>query len=263
MHRLTTEMDLRGLSEKTKQAYLAINRDFLTFSNKEPDVVTRDDIRNYLANMISKRKQAPRSINQARSALLFFYNEVLQKSFATIKIPKIKQSLPEVLTIQEVKDIIDCCGSTKSKLALKLLYGTGMRVSELVNLKMTDIEPEQGIAWVREGKGGKDRMILLPKSIIKDLPKNHTYVFENQDRPLSERSIQLMVKRAAKNAKIAKKVTPHTLRHSFATHLLEAGNDLRTIQDLLGHSSLQTTQIYTHISSEQKKKIQSPLDNLK
>lgn len=264
MHRLETELELRGYSEATKKKYLKINHEFLQFSNKLPEQIEKEDIKSYLAHIIGKKKIARRSANLTRSALLFFYNKVLEKGFNNIITPTIQKSLPTVLNQEEIKALISAAGSKKSQFIIKLLYGTGMRISELINLKPTDIELEKGIAWVRDGKGGKDRMIILPQHLLPDLRKcqKQEFVITGPSGQASERSIQSMVKRAAKRAKISKKVTPHTLRHSFATHLLESGNNLRIIQELLGHSDLSTTQIYTHTSSEEKMKVHNPLDSL-
>lgn len=266
MQNLITELKLRGYSPKTVEAYLKHNNDFLKFLNKQPNDVNLDDIKSFLAHLIADKESAPRTINQARSALLFYYNEVLQKGFTNIKIPKVKASLPSVLTKDEMKRLLDESSNEKSKLMLMTLYSSGLRVSELVKLKWKDLELEQKIAWVRAGKGSKDRMVILSDALVRKLTvldRNSEYVFPGRDGPLNTRTVQQIVHDAAERAKIDKKVTPHTLRHSFATHLLEAGNDIRLIQELLGHSNLQTTQIYTHVSSEQKKKVISPMDNLR
>jgi integrase/recombinase XerD len=152
-------------------------------------------------------------------------------------------------------------------LIIELLYSSGLRVSEITNLKINDLELEQKIGWVRQGKGGKDRMFILSNTLIRHLNKylrkseDNTYLL-SKDKPLTTRDIQKIIQNTAEKAGINKKVTPHKLRHSFATHLLENGTDIRIIQELLGHSNLQTTQIYTQISSEQKKRIVSPLDAL-
>jgi integrase/recombinase XerD len=147
-----------------------------------------------------------------------------------------------------------------------LLYSTGLRVSELVNLKLEDINFSDKSGWVRRGKGSKDRLFVLSEKLVLDIQKylerrEHKFVF-SKDAPLTTRNIQKIIKGTKTRAGLSKKVTPHTLRHSFATHLLEQGTDIRLIQSLLGHSSLNTTQVYTHVSTEQIKKIKNPLDNL-
>jgi len=266
MQNLITELKLRGYSPKTIDVYVDHNEKFLKFVNKSFDQINIDDIKSFLAHLIADKESAPRTVNQARSALLFYYNEVLQKGFTNIKTPKIKVSLPSVLTKEEMKRLFENTPNEKSKLMLMTLYSSGMRVSELVKLKWKDLELEQKVAWVRGGKGNKDRMIILSDAIVRKLTvldRETEYIFPGQNGPLTTRNIQEIVKLAAAKANIDKKVTPHTLRHSFATHLLEAGNDIRLIQELLGHSNLQTTQIYTHVSNEQKKKVVSPMDNLK
>ena len=262
---LEAELKLRGYSPQTIEPYLKYNENCLKFLNKNEDEVTSDDIKLYLAHLISDKGLAPRTINLARSALLFYYNEIKGKGFTRIKTPKIRASLPSVLTKDEVKKLIEHSGSKKSELIIKTLYSSGLRVSELVNLKWNNLELSDKIAWVRSGKGQKDRMIILSESIVKSfeqMPKISEHIFPGRKGALTTKNIQKLVKGAAYRADINKKVTPHTLRHSFATHLLEAGNDIRVIQELLGHSNLQTTQIYTHISSDKKKSIKSPMDQL-
>ncbi|MBD3209116.1 tyrosine-type recombinase/integrase [Candidatus Woesearchaeota archaeon] len=265
MDRLRTELELRGYSDATKKKYVRYNQDLLAFTGKQADDVEKEDVKRYLAHLVGARQTAPRSVNLARAALLFFYNEVLEKSISGVRVPKVQQSLPSVLTHKEIVNLINAAKTKKSKLTIQLLYGTGLRVSELCSLKRADLEVEQGIGWVRGGKGGKDRMIVLPQEVYKDLERKSpaAFVLEGKNGPLSPRTVQSIVKNAAKRANIPKKVTPHTLRHSFATHLLEAGNDIRVIQDLLGHANLQTTQIYTHVSNEQKLRVKNPLDSLR
>lgn len=265
MNELITELKLRGLSPHTIENYVRYNAEFIKFSSKKPSEVELADLKAYLAHLVADRELAPRTVNLARSALIFYYNEVLGNTFTNIKTPKIHAALPSVLTKEEVKKVIDCAGTNKSRLIIQMLYSSGVRVSELVNLKWANLELDEKVAWVRSGKGSKDRMIILSESVVKSfkqIPKVSEYIFPGRNGALTTKNIQKLVKLAASHAGINKKVTPHTLRHSFATHLLENGTDIRVIQELLGHSNLQTTQIYTHVSSEQKKKIRSPLDDL-
>ena len=166
-----------------------------------------------------------------------------------------------------VKRLIDSADNRKSRLIISLLYSSGLRVSELVNLKIFDLNLDENIGWVRKGKGNKDRIFTISFNLAKEVKeylddkKDNVYLFSKND-PLTTRNIQKIIKGTRIRAKINKKVTPHTLRHSFATHLLEQGTDIRLIQSLLGHSSLSTTQLYTHISTEQIKKIKNPFDEL-
>jgi len=263
---LETELSLRGLSESTKKAYLKFNQEFLSFIQKDHNNITKDDIKKYLATLINK-KTAPRTINLARSALLFYYNEVLEKGIVGIKVPKIKRSLPVFLTKDEIVNLIDKAGSKKSKLIIKFLYSSGLRVSEICNLEVKDLELKDNKGFVRSGKGGKDRLFFISETLRDELYKyldgrKTGYLFPNHsNNQLSSRNIQKLVALAGKKAEIIKQVTPHKLRHSFATHLHDSGTSIRTIQELLGHSNLQTTEIYTHVSQKKLSEVKNPLDD--
>jgi integrase/recombinase XerD len=266
MQDLQTELKLRGFSLNTERTYLHHNQAFLAFVKKQPAEVVENDIRLYLAHLLREEKQKS-SVALVRSALLFYYNEVLKKSFASIKTPKIPKKLPITLTKEEIKKLLEATHG-KSQLLIKLLYASGLRISEALKLKVEDLEIEQRIGWVRNGKGGKDRMIILSEQVLAELKEylrtnkiTAGYIFLGRNgRPMTSRNAQLIVQRAS--AGMAKHITPHKLRHSFATHLREAGQDLRVIQELLGHSSIQTTEIYTHVSTEEKRKVVSPADSL-
>ncbi len=178
-------------------------------------------------------------------------------------------ALPKYLSLNEVKRMIAATTNQKHKCIIKLLYGCGLRLSELLNLKITDIDSGNMLVHIRNSKGNKDRMVMLSNQLLEDLRayflkyKPQEYLIEGQGGGLySEKSVQNIVKEAAAKAGIKKQVTPHTLRHSFATHLLENGTDIRYIQQLLGHSSVKTTEVYTHITDISKSKIKSPLDFL-
>ena len=264
---LEIELKIRGFSPRTILNYLYYNKQFLRYITKEPNLIDENDIKEYIAWLISEKKASPSTIALAKAALKYYYDEVLKKGIVNLKTPKIAKKLPIVLTQDEVKLLLKHAGSKKSKIMLKMLYSSGIRVSELVSLNTRDLELDNQTAWVRRGKEAKDRMVILSEAVVKDLRKyleNHLSgpLFLGKKGGLTTRNIQKIVKGAAERAGISKKVTPHTLRHSFATHLLEAGTDIRIIQELLGHSNLQTTQIYTHVSDEEKRKVKSPLDNL-
>ena len=267
LKKLERELKLRGFSPLTIKSYIFYNQKFLDFVNKTPTQVTEDDIKNFIAEKISGGAK-PRTIALIRSALKFFYNDVLEKNLVSLKPPKISKSLPVVLTREEVKALIDSIKNKKHKLIVELLYSSGLRLSELVNLKVGDLELKEKIGWVRKGKGSKDRMFIISSKLCEELKKylknkkDIDYVFSGRKGKMSVRNVQKIIKLAAKKAGINKPVHPHTLRHSFATHLLEAGENIRKIQELLGHSNLSTTQIYTHISTEELKKVKSPLDEL-
>ena len=265
LEKLHTELKLRGFSPLTVRNYSFFVNKFLQRTNKLTEELNQEDVRVYLASMFEDKSK--NTIMLAAASLKFFFSEILKKEVGDIKMPKKDKKLPEVLTRDEVSRLIKSAETRKSRLILSLLYSSGLRVSELVNIKPGDIDFSEKVGWVRAGKGSKDRMFTLSQSLSLELEEyikkkeNTKYIF-SQNEPLTTRNIQKIVKNLRQNAGIQKKVTPHTLRHSFATHLLEAGTDIRMIQSLLGHSSLNTTQLYTHISTDQIKKIINPLDSL-
>ena len=199
LKKLETELTLRGMSKSTKKAYFKFNAQFLRFIQKSPDNITKDDIKSYLAELIGK-ETAPRTINLARSALLFYYNEVLEQGIVGVKVPKIKRSLPIYLSKEEVANLIDKGGSNKSKIIIKFLYSSGLRVSEVCNLKIEDLELKDRKGFVRAGKGGKDRLFFISQTLAYELEdfigaRRKGYVFENyQGERSSERNVQKIVR---------------------------------------------------------------------
>lgn len=268
MQELITELKLRGFSPRTIETYFYQNKKFLEFIKKKAESVDEKDVKDYLAHLISDKQLSNTSVALIKAALKFYYGEILKKNIVNLKTPKLARKLPEILTKEEVKELLEHTTHKKSKLIIKLLYSSGIRLSECLHLKFKDLDIKNKIGWVRGGKGGKDRMFILSLDVcqeIKEFPHNRpqSYLFSNsQSKPLTPRNVQRIVKNAALRAGINKQITPHKLRHSFATHLLETGTDIRIIQELLGHSNLQTTQIYTKVSQEQMKKVISPLDRL-
>lgn len=268
MEQLITELKLRGFSEKTIKSYTFYNRKFLEFVQKEPEKVIEEDVKAYLAHLISDEKRSARTVALVRAALKFYYDGIMKRNIVNLKTPKTQRKLPVVLTKDEVKALINSAATLKSKLILMVLYSSGLRVSECCSLKVNDLELEQKVGWVRGGKGGKDRLLILSETLVSELKSylashQHEHLFTNKaGMPLSARNIQKIVATAAKRASLSKHISPHSLRHSFATHLLESGESIRKIQELLGHSNLQTTQIYTKVSTEELKKVKSPMDNL-
>lgn len=262
---LYMELKIRNYSGGTIKNYIYHNQKFLEFIKKSPTEVTSSDIKDYLKHLTNEGS-GPSQRRQIIAALRFYYSEVLhRKFFKNIKNPKIPKKLPVVLSKKEVKRMIEVTKNPKHKLIIQLMYGCGLRLSEIAKLKISDIDTDRGVLTVRSGKGKKDRQLPIPKSLIKDLEDSFSrrkYLFEGREGHLNQRSVYNIVKKASKKAKIRKSVSPHTLRHSFATHLLESGTDIRYIQKLLGHSRLQTTQIYTKVSKSSLQKIKSPLDNL-
>ncbi len=266
LERLRIELKLRGFSPLTVRNYSFFVSKFLQKSGKKAEELNEGDVKNYLSELFDSKSK--NTIMLAAASLKFFYTEILKKEFAQIKIPRKDKKLPEVLTKEEVRRLIESADNIKSRLIVSMLYSSGLRVSELVNLKIEDLNLNERTGWVRKGKGSKDRLFSVSSSLVEELneyfkmkEKNSGYLF-SKDKPLTTRNIQKIIKGIRIRAGINKKVTPHTLRHSFATHLLEQGTDIRLIQSLLGHANLNTTQVYTHISSEQIKKIKNPLDML-
>ncbi len=269
LDKLIIELKISKSSDYTIRNYLRANQDLLDFVKKSPDNIDQDDVKSILAEKISN--QSSSSIIVFLSALRFAYSTILNKDVtAGIKRPKKEKKIPAVLTKDELKKLLNTIPTKKSKLMVSLTYACGFRVSELINLKASDLNFEEMIGQVRMGKGRKDRIFNIPKFLFKKLKnqvqkqeeKNEEYLFTGPKGRLTDRNIQKIVRLAAKKAEIKKQVHPHTLRHSFATHLLENGVDIRKIQELLGHADLSTTQIYTHISTEELKKIPSPIDDL-
>lgn len=268
--KLTTEMKLRGFSPQTVKMYLFYNQKLVDHIKKEPEDITEDDIKDFLAYKFSDDSVSSATIALIKAALKFFYTDILGKNISQIKTPKRSKKLPVVLSQTEIKNLIDMTENFKHRLIIELLYSTGLRLSECINLKYSDLDLNENIGWVRMGKGSKDRIFIISDTFKKDLldykEKNSSngkgYIFLVNGKKMTYRGIQHAIKVSAARAGIEKPVHVHTLRHSFATHLLENGVDIRKIQKLLGHSNLQTTQIYTQVSSEEIKKIKSPLDML-
>ena len=265
LEQLKTELTLRGFSPLTIRNYSFFVDKFLQFTNKSSEKLNQEDIKKYMSSLFESKSK--NTIMLAAASIKFYYQEVLHIETPKIKIPKKEKRIPEVLSKSEVSTMINNSETKKSKLIISFLYSSGLRVSELVNIKPENINLDEKIGWVRSGKGSKDRAFSISESLAKDLKqylnkrKDNQYIF-SKTKPLTTRNIQKIVKNIRQKSEITKKVTPHTLRHSYATHLLEAGTDIRKIQVLLGHSSLNTTQLYAHVSTEEIKKIENPLDNL-
>ena len=265
LQKVETELKIRGMSKQTISTYSLHCRKFLEFIQKSPIEITEDDVKSYLAEKMS-HDAAPRSVALTKAAITFMTNEILGKTIK-IKTPKTPRSVPEVLSREEIKLLLDHAKSDKHKLIIELLYSSGLRLSELINMKLEHLEMDKRHGWVRGGKGGKDRMIILSDKVIEHIrqfcgDRNTGYLISGRGEQLSRRAVQKALDEIATRAKITKKVHPHMMRHSFATHLLDAGTDIRKIQVLLGHADLSTTQIYTQVSNEEIKKIKSPMDNL-
>lgn len=263
------KLELKKYANNTVKTYVSCFEDFLNYySNQDVNTLDENDVRNYLEYLI-KMDRSDSYINQAINSIKFYYETVLglPNRFYSIERPRKKRKLPVVLSKEDVSLIIENSNNLKHKCIISLLYSAGLRRSELINLKLEDIESKRMLIRVQDAKGNKDRYTLLSETILKDLrlyykeyqPK--TYLFEGQiKKQYSPNSVGKVVSNAAIKAGIRIPVSPHILRHSFATHLLESGVDIRYIQLLLGHNSTKTTEIYTHVAKNSFDFIKNPLD---
>ena len=268
----TEKLVLLRYSENTIKTYKYMFRDFLNFfPDKNIDDISDNDIKKYQLFLVREKNVSESSQNQSINAIKFYYEKVKHgyKKNYELERPRRSSKLPLVLSQEEVVDIFSQITNLKHKCILFTIYSSGLRISEVINLKIADIDSQRFVINIRGGKGKKDRQSLLSDKLITLLKeyyieyKPKDWLFEGAGGgQYSTRSIDNLLKHAVNKTKIIKNVTPHTLRHSFATHLLEQGTDLRYIQSFLGHSSSKTTEIYTHITVKGLQKIKSPLDSL-
>jgi len=257
---LLQELIIRGFSRSTVKNYIGHNQRFLNFINKSAREVNTQDIKDYLLYLKSK-KYSNVSINNIISALNFYYTNILKrKLFFNIKRPKKEKYIPIILKKEEIIKIIESSDNLKHRLILSLLYGSGLRVSELCKIKKEDINLEEKSLFIKNSKGSKDRYTILSNYSIELLKEYLIGIEEKYLFNITKRSIQKIFNNNLKKSGINKKVSCHNFRHSFATHLLENKVSLRVIQKLLGHSDIKTTQRYIQISNSFINKINSPLD---
>jgi len=256
---------LRGFSRQTIKAYCYNVSRFLSFLDKSRLNLSSESVKSYLlaGNL---------SVNSMRlqyASISFFFREILKRPFSFEEVPirKKEKSLPKVISKEKIKEMIELCENLKHRVMIKLLYSSGLRLQELIDLKRKDIDFERNTLHVKKGKGAKDRITIISENLKLDLLKYYSnyqfsseYFLEGRKGKYTKKSVQKVLDTFGK--KVGIKVTPHMLRHSFATHLLESGTDIRHIQKLLGHSDLSTTEIYTKVSNKDLSNIKSPLDNL-
>ncbi len=264
-------MELKNLSDHTQKAYLTAVSGIAKFYNQSPEKLTKEKIEDYLLYLKQEKGNAPNSCYSVLTGLRFFYKHVSKKKIAvTYSIRRTQRKLPQVLTMPEVWKIICSTNNPKHRLILMATYSAGLRVSETIHLKAENIDSKAMLIKV-EGKGQKQRYSLLSKKLLLELRayyrqyRPHTYLFpssfkKKKDQPLTYESVRNIYEDARKKAAVKKGAGIHTLRHSFATHLLEAGYDIRKIQVLMGHTRLTTTMIYLHVSRQTLSQIPSPLD---
>jgi site-specific recombinase XerD len=269
IEKMQKEAQRRGLSPRTIKTYTyCINRFLRVNRNKELKAITKEEVKDYLDQFL----HCSNTLNVNLNAIKFFFEEVLHKKLTiNINFSKTPKTLPEFLTKEETATFLQAITNPKHRLMIELMYGTGMRVSELVNLKVKDLSFDNNYGWIRHGKGNKDRMFIIPLRLKEQLKQliitqnlsAQDWLFSGQSgNHYSVSSIQMIVKQAKKAAKLDKNIHPHTLRHSFATHIVQNGYTVMELQPLLGHSKLETTMIYLHTASPNMLNVKSPLDSL-
>ena len=270
---VTREMRLRNYSHKTIKSYLSCLRSFVGYIRpRHPRDMTNENIREFLLHLIQHRGQSASTVNQALNALRFLYVELYKTPMVLGEIPRPKKErkLPSILNLGEVRKIFDVPTNPKHKVMLMVAYSAGLRVGELVRLRWEDLNEERKMIHIHSGKGGKDRFTILSDVIVKMLsdywhlyqPRNWLFEGLKAGKQYSIRSAEKVFENTARAAGITKKVSIHSLRHAFATHLLEQGTDIRYIQELLDHQSVKTTEIYTHVSRRIVAQLRSPIDDL-
>lgn len=269
------ELERRNYSQNTRRAYLHAVTDFARHFHRSPDQLGLDHIRDYQVHLFRVRKLKAHSVSVHLAGLRFLFVTVLKRQWALADTPypKTADALPLVLSQEEVTQLINAAVSPVHRLILMTLYATGLRRTELAQLRITDIDTQRMVIHVRGGKGRKDRDVMLSPRLLEALRqywrslkrKPTVWLFPSEasvEQPMSDKVVWNACGQAARRAGMKKAIHPHTLRHSFATHLLEAGADIRTIQLLLGHSDLKATTVYLHISRRHLQQIASPLDAL-
>ena len=270
------ELQLRNYSDKTIRYYIRFVERFAQHFGKSPDKLGLEHVRSYQAYLLKQRRLSPRSVENHVAALRFFFVHTLGRHgfYQFLPYPKVQRKLPNILSREEVAHLIEASSSLFQRTLLMVLYGTGMRRAEMVGLKVADIDSQRMILHVVDGKGHKDRDLPLTPALLETLRaywrwlKPRTYMFPSRmhrdhEQPISDKTVWHACAEAAKKAVIRKRVSPHLIRHSWATHLLEAGTDLRTIQLLLGHEDLETTAGYLHLSQQHLHQVRNPLEELK
>jgi site-specific recombinase XerD len=268
--RMKMDLELKGYSSKTCACYLARVREFVRYFRRSPEELGTEEIRAYLHYLITERRVSQSAVNQAYSALKFVYEMTLGREWEVLRLPRVKQRkrLPVVLSREELQALFAGVRNVKHRVLLITIYSAGLRLHEATQLQVGDIDGQRMLIRVRQGKGQKDRYTLLAKrtlSVLREYwgyerPRVWLFPGQQADTPMADRTVQKVFEQALRRAGITKPATVHTLRHSFATHLLEAGTDLYHIQHLLGHTTASTTAIYLHVTRRDLAHIVSPFD---
>jgi site-specific recombinase XerD len=264
-------MALRGFAPRTQKAYLGWMRRLVKRSGRRADELSESDIRAFLVGLTDERRSVS-TFNQAVSAFAFFYREVIPREWLRdVQFQRAPQRLPVTLSAEEVRRLLDAAPSLRERAIMEIAYSGGLRLGEVLRLKVTDIDSEQMVIRIERGKGGKDRQVMLAASLLETLraywkqarPRGWLFPGQGGVRPLHPTMVQRAFVVAKQAARIDKPASFHSLRHSFATHLMESGVNVRTIQALLGHRSLGTTERYTHVAGAYLRETRSPLDRLR
>jgi site-specific recombinase XerD len=266
------DLQIRNYAERTQTNYINAVAAYAKHFQTSPDLLGPEDIRSYQLYLVEERRASWTVLNQSVCALRFFYGVTLSKDWIIRHIPyaKREKKLPIVLSREEATKMLEGIENLKHLALVSVAYSGGLRISEIANLRVSDIDSQRMVILIRLGKGRKDRIVplsptllsLLRKYWLIDKPRGFLFPADDPSRSISTWSIGHVVRKAARTAGITKRVTTHTLRHTFATHHLEAGTDLRTLQMLMGHTSLKTTSLYLHVSTDKLRATKTPLDLL-
>ena len=270
--RMIDDLTIRNYSPRTIQTYLLHVGNFARYFGKSPDLLGAEEIRRYQIYLVEEKKLSWSALNQIVCALRFLYQTTLQGKVEIHRIPygKAPKRLPVVLSRNEVAQFFEACGNLKHRALFGVLYCAGLRIREARLLEIRDLDSQRGLIHVRQGKGNKDRYTLLPDSLLRMLrcywrayrPAGFLFPGRTPTEPMAKSAFTSAIERVARHAGIKKHVTCHVLRHSFATHMLEAGVDIVTIQKLLGHSSLKSTSLYLHVAMPAPRITDRPVDLL-